>query len=261
MKAVDKVLNLALAEVGYLEKASIFQLDDKTANAGNGNWTKYARDLDAIGFFNGKKQGYSWCAVYAIWPFVEAFGAALTMKLLGLPKKSSAAGVKSLAGYFKAAGRFFAAPQPGDFIFFYTKDLTGWAHVGLVERVEDGKVYTVEGNTSGASGVVSNGGGVARKSYALTYNRIAGYGRPNWGLVPAEEEENEKGEETMYNTIEEIEQHEPWAAPTVRKLIARGAIAGTTGQTDENGFPVSLALDYTTLRVLVIHDRMGLYGD
>lgn len=258
MKAVDKVLDLALAEVGYLEKASNAQLDDKTANAGKSNYTKYARDLDMVGcIFNGKKNGHEWCCVFAIWPFVEAFGAALAMKLLGLPQKSSAAGVKSLAGYFKAAGRFFAVPEPGDFIFFFTKDLTGWAHTGLVERVEAGRVYTIEGNTSGASGVVANGGGVARKSYPLTYNRIAGYGRPNWGLVPAEE--NEKGEENMYNTIEDIEKHEPWAAPTVRKLIARGAIAGTTGQTDENGLPVALALDYATLRVLVIHDRMGLY--
>ena len=51
-----KILQVALNEVGYLEKASMSQLDDKTANAGNANITKYARDLDAIGFFNGRKQ-------------------------------------------------------------------------------------------------------------------------------------------------------------------------------------------------------------
>ena len=41
----QKVISIALTEVGYLEKASNDQLDDKTANAGNKNYTKYARDM------------------------------------------------------------------------------------------------------------------------------------------------------------------------------------------------------------------------
>ena len=56
MSEVKKVLEIALAEVGYLEKKSNNQLDNKTANAGYNNYTKYARDLDAIpDFYNGKK--------------------------------------------------------------------------------------------------------------------------------------------------------------------------------------------------------------
>ena len=39
---------IALAEVGYLEKASNEQLDDKTANAGKKNFTKYARDMKSV---------------------------------------------------------------------------------------------------------------------------------------------------------------------------------------------------------------------
>ena len=39
---------IALAEVGYLEKASNEQLNDKTANAGKKNFTKYARDMKAV---------------------------------------------------------------------------------------------------------------------------------------------------------------------------------------------------------------------
>ena len=38
-----KVVELALNEVGYREKASNAQLDSKTANAGHNNFTKYAR--------------------------------------------------------------------------------------------------------------------------------------------------------------------------------------------------------------------------
>lgn len=61
-EAIDLVLNLARSEVGYHEKASNSQLDDKDANAGSGNWTKYARDLDSLrNFYNTAKNGYRWC--------------------------------------------------------------------------------------------------------------------------------------------------------------------------------------------------------
>lgn len=47
-----------------------------------------------------------------------------------------------------------------------------------MEKVENGRVYTIEGNTSSAAGVVENGGCVRNKSYALSYEKIGGYGRP-----------------------------------------------------------------------------------
>lgn len=68
-------------------------------------------------------------------------------------------------------------------MFFYSADKKQIQHTGLVYKVEAGKVYTVEGNTSGASGVISNGGGVCKKSYSLNYPRLAGFGRPNWGTA------------------------------------------------------------------------------
>ena len=42
MYYVSKVIKTALNEVGYAEKASNKDLDSKTANAGSGNYTKYA---------------------------------------------------------------------------------------------------------------------------------------------------------------------------------------------------------------------------
>ena len=80
----------------------------------------------------------------------------------------------------------FDAPQPGDQIFFWPKDAIGGPavqHTGLVYAVDGSYVYTIEGNTSGANGVVANGGGVCKKKYKLTYNRLAGFGRPDWGTV------------------------------------------------------------------------------
>ncbi len=186
MTPSEKLIATARAEVGYLEKAGNAHLDDPAANAGSKNFTKYARDLDKLGFYNGKKQGFPWCDVFADWCFVAAFGVEVGLKLLCQKKGSCGAGVDWSMRYYREAGRLVTGgPQPGDQIFF--RNAAGAIiHTGLVEKVEGGRVCTIEGNTSGAAGGVANGGGVCRKSYALTDKSIAGYGRPDWTLVPAE---------------------------------------------------------------------------
>ena len=189
---VNKLIQTALAEVDYLEKKSNSQLDSKTANAGRNNFTKYARDLDAIpNFYNGKKQGFAWCDVFVDWCFVQAFGVETAKKLLGQPDKSLGAGCVYSVRYFKAMGQFHKNPKPGDQIFF--SDSSGEAgHTGIVYKVDSQNVYTVEGNTSGAYGVIDNGGGVCKKSYSLTYHRIIGYGRPDYNSVLHEEPDETK---------------------------------------------------------------------
>lgn len=185
----QKVIDIALAEVGYLEKASKESLDNKTANAGSANITKYARDLADISYFNGNKQGVAWCATFVCWCFYKAYGKAAALKLLCQPtngKNNAGAGCKHARNYFSAKGRLHDTPQVGDQIFFYSSDMSEISHTGLVYSVDNSKVYTVEGNTSSASGVVANGGAVAKKSYALTYARIAGYGRPDYGTQAAQ---------------------------------------------------------------------------
>lgn len=176
----SKVIEIALGEVGYLEKKSNSNLDNKTVNAGYNNYTKYARDLDATpNFYNGKKNGYAWCDMFVDWVFVKAFGVETAKKLLGQPDKSYGAGCYYSARYYKNMGRFYTQnPQPGDQIFFWTSNKSDVAHTGLVYDVDRTYVYTVEGNTSGSSGVVANGGGVFCKKYKLNYNLIYGYGRP-----------------------------------------------------------------------------------
>lgn len=180
----QKVIDVALSEVGYLEKATKAQLDDKTANAGSGNYTKYSRDLATYPYFNGSKQGAAWCAVFVAWCFVQAYGKDAALKLLCQPTKAAdncGAGCKYMRNYFKNKGQLHTSPQPGDAIFFYSKDKSQIQHTGLVYKVDSSKVYTVEGNTSGASGVIANGGGVCTKSYSLSYDRLAGFGRPDFG--------------------------------------------------------------------------------
>ena len=181
----EKLIAVAQAEVGYLEKKTNSQLDDKTANAGYGNYTKYARDLDNIpGFYNGRKNGFDWCDVFVDWLFVKAFGVEAAKKLLCQPEKSLGAGCRFSANYYKEKGLFHTKdPKPGDQIFYWNSGKTDVAHTGIVYKVDNQYVYTVEGNTSSASGVVANGGSVAQKKYALTYGRIYGYGRPDYANV------------------------------------------------------------------------------
>lgn len=164
-----------------MEKASNASLDSSTANAGTANYTKYARDLDAIpNFYNGKKNGYAWCDVFVDWCFVKAYGAEAALKLTCQPEKSAGAGCKYSAQYYKNKGQFHTSPKVGDQIFFTSNGSV--SHTGIVYKVDSSKVYTIEGNTSGASGVVANGGGVCKKSYSLSSSRIHGYGRPAYDV-------------------------------------------------------------------------------
>ena len=74
MTAVEKLLSIAIEEIGYLEKRTNKSLDDKFANAGFNNYTKYARDLDKMGVYSTPKNGYAWCDMFCDWCFITAFG-------------------------------------------------------------------------------------------------------------------------------------------------------------------------------------------
>ena len=64
-------------------------------------------------------------------------------------------------------------PRPGDIIFFDWDDESGQDglpdHVGIVQKVENGRVYTVEGNS---------GDECRQNSYPVGYYEIYGYGTP-----------------------------------------------------------------------------------
>ena len=181
----QKVIDIALAEEGYLEKKTNSNLDSKTANAGSKNYTKYGRDLDALGFYNGRKNGVAWCDQFVDWCMVQAYGMEVALAITFQPygKSNCGAGCQYSRNYYKNNGRLFDKPQPGDQIFFWDSAKSRVSHTGLVYHVDKTYVYTIEGNTSGASGVVANGGGVKKKKYKLNYARLAGFGRPNWGAL------------------------------------------------------------------------------
>lgn len=168
----DKVISVAIDEKGYLEKASIKDLDSKISNAGDKNYTKYWRDLD------NKMQGQPWCQAFVNWIFEQAYGKAEARKLLCSPNEWSYY-TPTAAGYFKAKGQWHTKdPQPGDIVYF--KNSERICHVGIVKAVKGNTITTIEGNTSSAVGVVPNGGGVFEKHYTIPNSRIAGYGRPKY---------------------------------------------------------------------------------
>ena len=195
----SKVIKVAEAEIGYKEKATNANLDDKTANAGYGNWNKYARDFDTKypNWYNGKKNGYDWCDIFVDWCFVTAYGYENALRLTCQPEKSFGAGCRSSLRYYRQKNRFFTSdPQPGDQIFFGS-DPTEVYHTGLVVEVKDGNVITVEGNNKDA---------VIRCTYSVTNRNICGYGRPAYDVkveqdVVADKDKDEpvkKDEETVY---------------------------------------------------------------
>ncbi len=188
MSIIKTVISIARAEVGYLEKATNASLDDKTANAGRNNFTKYARDLDKTGLYNGPKNGYAWCDMFVDWCLMQAVGLEKMQKITYQPSGGAGAGCTYSAQYYRNNGRFFNNPLPGDQIFFTTDGGKTSNHTGLVVDVDNDRVYTIEGNTSSTAGVVENGGCVAEKSYSLWYSPIAGYGRPNYDKIETEEE-------------------------------------------------------------------------
>ena len=70
---VGHLLDVAAAEVGYLEKRNGSQLDDKTANAGANNYTKYGRDMHRI---QPRNMDYpaAWCDCFVDWCMWRAAG-------------------------------------------------------------------------------------------------------------------------------------------------------------------------------------------
>lgn len=173
-EAIKKVVDVAMSQVGYLEKrnSDARYLDDFKANAGKGNCTKYHRDLDNPQYFNTKKMGAEWCAIFVHWVFWKNFGMSAAQKMLYCGAKSSAAGCWLGARYFRNAGAFYKAPQVGDQIFFGKAE--DEEHTGIVVKISGGRVYTVEGNADNA---------VREKNYKLTDPYISGYGRPKWDVV------------------------------------------------------------------------------
>lgn len=166
--AINKMISIAQAEIGYLEKASNSNLDSKTGNAGSGNYTKYWRDVKP------EWNGQAWCACFVTWVLQQAFGKDKTEKLL---KHYPYVYVPTLMGKFTR----YANPEKGDIVCFYRNGT--FSHTGIVISVNGDYFETIEGNTSGASGIIANGGGVCKKGYYNSQLPGTKFARLDWSIV------------------------------------------------------------------------------
>lgn len=155
---------------GYLEKKSNAYMDDFKKNAGYNNYTKFARDVNSWG--QPGCQAQPWCAEYQFWKLVKILGITRALKIMG----GGFYNCVSITNHAKANGTWHKAPKVGALIIF-----RNGSHVGSVRRFNGSIVYTNEGNTSSAAGVVANGGAVRNKSYAINDSAIDGYVWINWG--------------------------------------------------------------------------------
>lgn len=190
----SKVLQIAAGEIGYKEKKSNSQLDNKTANAGSSNYTKYARDFDQKfpNWYNGKKQTAAWCDMFVDWCFLTAFGYRKALELLCQPEHSTGAGCTFSAAFYINKGQFYKSPKPGDQIFFGSS-VKNCNHTGLVEKADGSYVYTIEGNADNQ---------VKRCSYKLTDSKIVGYGRPKYDAEQVKPEPKKSVDELAREVID-----------------------------------------------------------
>ena len=265
MSAIDKLIQIANAEVGYLEKSSNSQLDSKTANAGTANYTKYWRDIKP------EYQGQPWCACFVTWCFVNAFGKNNAQKLL---KHYPYVYCPTMANLFTLN----ANPKVGDIVIF--KHNGTFTHTGIVTSVNGDYFTTIEGNTNGGSTIIANGGGVCRKSYYNSNLPGTKFCTPDWSIV----EESEDLTMSQYNELKELinkqsaeiadlkninqqlvnvvqttmvydfndDNMPSWARPAVQAAMDCGAVQG-----DEKG---RLGLSYKDLRAICREYRCGLYN-
>ena len=157
----EDVKNTALSQVGYKE--------------GKNNWTIYARDLDAVKYYDPqKKQNVDWCATFVNWIFWMNCNKDKTVsqnKLYQPHKYNLSAGVEYMCNYFKKAGKFSKMPKKGAVIFFGTTRPT---HVGIVIDVVGSTKVTVEGNSSNQ----------VRKRTYTDNTKIYGYGYVDYDDTP-----------------------------------------------------------------------------
>lgn len=137
------------------------------------NWTKYARDLAAAGYYNGRKNGFAWCDVFTDWCFFKAYGAVEGQKIQCQSGPLGAGCIYS-AQYYQQKGRYDRNPKIGDQVFFQTGGQIG--HTGIVVEVTDSTIVTVEGNSSDQ---------VKRNTYSRDNGYIAGYGHPFYSETAA----------------------------------------------------------------------------
>ncbi len=180
------LLAIALSQLGYQEGASNGAFSGEVS--GGQNYVEFSYNMGDLGLGYGGSD-YPWCASFVSWCLYQSHCTdQATYKDLGRnhvgdytyiwKEISCSQWVRQLkgAGYYKYSAYEGGSytPKYGDLVFF--QNSKGVAHIGMCLYTSGGRIYTVEGNTSDASGLEANGGGVYFKNYSLSTSYINGYG-------------------------------------------------------------------------------------
>lgn len=154
----------------YLEKRTNAYLDDFQKNAGYNNYTKFARDVNSWG--QPGCQGQPWCAEYQFWKLAKVLGITKALQIMG----GGFYNCVSITNWAKKNGTWHSTPKDGALVIF-----RDGSHIGSVRSYSNTYIYTNEGNTSSAAGVIANGGSCRNKRYLRSDPVIDGYIWIAWG--------------------------------------------------------------------------------
>jgi hypothetical protein len=151
-----------MAGVEDMIKAAVRSVNSNTHGTPN-EITRFYADRNGSLFLNEL-----WCNMsITFWAFQSGNHAAVCFG-------TDFAWTKAHAKRFRAAGRFHdgaSGIRRGDIVFFGRRGVEGIGHVGLVRRVEDDILKTIEGNSSNA---------VRHRTHPISAGKVVGYGRPDY---------------------------------------------------------------------------------
>lgn len=175
-QAIAELIKFAESQIGYHEKASNKDLDSKTANAGNKNYTKFAAFFDdlrkkGVNVYNGPKNPSEWCDEFVDYCFYQVFNGDTGLKMLYQPTRNSCgAGCRFSAGWFRDNKAMYKTPEVGDVVYFGASGKE--THTGIVCKVNDKSFVSIEGNKNNEVKKVTH-------KYPGNYQ----FGRPRWSLA------------------------------------------------------------------------------
>lgn len=132
-------------------------------NVGGEKFWSWYEIHNNLGFYRRME----WCCVFISWLGYQT-GYLQLGEIPMFPNVSKGVAFYKNRGQWQ--GKHYV-PSPGDVIFFDLLLSDRAYHVGMVEKVMNGRVYTIEGNYNDM---------VARRSYPIGSPYIYGYGTPNY---------------------------------------------------------------------------------
>ena len=158
------IVNVALSQVGYHEGNQVADLTG--GSYGSGNVTEYGYWYGMCVLGNGTGFFHEWCAMFTAW---SARQARVPVTVVN---NAAYAHIGMNPYYFNVVfhNRGTYTPRTGDLIIYdWANNGRQWDHVGIVLYVENGRVHTVEGNSSDR---------VIMRDFSLNDHEIQGFGAP-----------------------------------------------------------------------------------